>query len=146
MNWLDKQTWENSFVSTFLCLVGCSVGTMGTLFYLAGYNWLYGFAVSFLVGLFTSIIFIALWNIAFRQINFKEAIKSSFKMSIVSMVIIIVTENIIMLLTHSQHSARGMRGNYSDNLLIMFIAMSIGFLFALPYNYYILTKSGKVCN
>jgi Domain of unknown function (DUF4396) len=146
MNWSDKQTWKNCFVSTFLCVVGCSVGTMGTSFYLAAYNWLYGLVVSFLTGLFTCIIFIAFWNIAFRQINFKEAIKSSFKMSIVSMVIIIGTENIIMLLTHSQHSARGMRGNYSDNLVIIFIAMSIGFLFALPYNYYILTKTGKVCH
>jgi hypothetical protein len=146
MNWLDKQTWKNCFVSTFLCLVGCSLGTMGTLFYLADYNWLYVFVVSLLIGLLACIIFIAFWNIVFRQFNFKEAIKSSFKMSIVSMVIIIVTENIIMFLTHSQHSAHGMQRNPSDNLLIMFIAMSIGFLFALPYNYYILTKTEKVCH
>lgn len=50
MNWLDKQTWKNCFVATFLCVVGCSIGTMGTLFYLADYNWLYVFVVSFLIG------------------------------------------------------------------------------------------------
>ena len=62
------------------------------------------------------------------------------------MMIIIGTENLIMHLTNSQHSAHGMQQNPSDNLLIMFIAMSIGFLFALPYNYYILTKTEKACH
>ncbi len=67
-------------------------------------------------------------------------------MSIVSMAIIIVTENIIILLTYSQHSAHGINRDYSDNLLLMFIAMGIGFIFALPYNYYHLQKTGNTCH
>lgn len=137
--------WKNCILSTFLCLIGCSIGTIGTFFFLTGYNWLYVFVISFLIGLFTSVLFITFWYIAFRKINFKEAIKNSFKMSIVSMIIIIGIENLIMLL-NSQHFVHGMQRNYSDNLLIMIIAMSIGFIFALPYNYYILTKTGKVCH
>lgn len=146
MNWLDKQTWKNCFIASFLCLVGCSIGTMGTLFYFADYNWLYNFIVSLLIGWLSCFLFIAFWNIAFRQINFIEAMKTSFSMSIVSMMIIIVTENIIMLITNSQHAAHGMQQNPSNNLLLMFIAMSVGLLFALPYNYYILSKTGKVCH
>lgn len=48
MNWLGKQTWKNCFTSTFPCFIGCSVGTIGTLFFLVGYYWIYAFIVNYL--------------------------------------------------------------------------------------------------
>jgi hypothetical protein len=146
MNWLDKKNWKDCLVATFLCLFGCSIGTIGILFFLADYNWLFVLLFSLVIGMLAAILFIALWNIVFLQINFKDAIRKGFKMSIVSMLIISGTENLIMLILHPQNSAHGITGNYSDDLFMMLIAMSTGFLFALPYNYYTLAKTGKVCH
>jgi len=60
----------------------------------------------------------------------------------------LITENIIMYLTYTHHSndRMEMKNNPSYQLLIMFIAMGIGFISALPYNYYLLTKTGKICH
>lgn len=53
---------------------------------------------------------------------------------------------LIMFLGMENHSAHGMQNSYSDNLLMMLIGMGVGFLVALPINYYILTKTGKACH
>lgn len=146
VKWLDGPTWRKCFAATFLCLIGCSMGTLGAGYYLADDNWLYALVVSFLAGLLASFTFIAMWNIAWRRMKIKEALKSSITMSLALMLIIITTENVVMYLMEQQHSIHGGRGNYPDDLLMMFIAMSLGFLLALPYNYYLLTKTGKACH
>ena len=140
MNWFDRQTWKNSFISTILCLIGCSVGVMSITYFLANNHWLLILVASFITGLITCTLFILLWNIIFRKMSFKMAFGQSFKMSFTSMSIMIITENIMMLLIHTDHTEA------FSHMLLMLIAMVAGFLIVLPYNYYASYKMGKACH
>ena len=150
MNRLDKLTWKNCLVSTFICLVCCSIGTMGITVYLVNYSWLFVLLVSTGVGLSSSIILMTFWHMLFQQINFRDSLNSSMKMSVVSMLIMILTEDIIILFIAPKFSSHQMNldmpTHISDNFNTMAIAMLFGFLFALPYNYYHIQKTGEICH
>ena len=97
MNWLDTHTWKQCFISTFICLIGCSIGVMGTAYYLVGFNLLLVLASSLIAGFITCMIFMIVWEVIVHKMNFKEAIKHSYKMSLVSILIMMLTENLILL-------------------------------------------------
>lgn len=70
-------------------------------------------------------------------------------MSIVSIFIMITVENIILHLVFPQsatHEMRNMQNMMYSYSVVMMIAMALGFLFALPYNYYQIEKNGKECH
>lgn len=113
---------------------------------MANQNFWLAFAVSAVVGLLACVLFIIIWNVAFRKINFKDALKSSIKMSFVSMLIMIVAENLIMYFTRPQHMTDMQQHSAHNNWLMMIVAMAVGFLLALPYNYYQLSKTGAACH
>lgn len=149
MNWSDIQIWKQCFISTFICLIGCSIGTMGTTFYLISYNWMLVLLISLVVGFITCMVFMVIWNMIFNKMNVKDAIIHSYKMSLVSILIMMLTENIIILFIapmFSSHPMHDMSTMPSHNLMTMMLAMGLGFLLSLPYNYYQLQKTGKICH
>ena len=146
MDWAVKQTWKNCLISTFICLICCSIGTMGITFYLITYNWFFVLLISIIVGLSSSIIFMTLWHMLFQQMNFRDSLKSSLKMSVISMMIMILTENIIILFIAPLFSSHQMHMNSTHSFSTMAVAMLFGFLFSLPYNYYHIQKTGQICH
>jgi hypothetical protein len=148
MNWTDFKIWKQSFISTFICLAGCSIGVMGTAFYLVNYNWFFVLLVSLIAGFISCMIFMVLWEIIFHKMSFKDAIKHSYKMSLVTIAIMIISENLIMTFVAPLFSSHQMKMqiNTMHGFSLMLIAMSFGFLLSLPYNYYQLQKTGKICH
>lgn len=148
MNWLDKNIWKQCLVSTFICLIGCSIGAMGTAFYLNNYNLFFVLLVSLGVGFISCLVFMVIWHLLFRQMNLKDSFKSSYKMSIISILIMMLTENIIILFIAPNFSPHDMDMSIhkAHSYGTMIFAMSLGFLFSLPYNYYQLQKTGKICH
>jgi membrane protein YdbS with pleckstrin-like domain len=146
MDWSVKQTWKNCLISTFICLICCSIGTMGTTFYLISFNWMLVLLISISVGLSSSIIFMILWHMLFQQMNFRDSFKSSLKMSVTSMMIMILTENIIILFIAPKLFSHQMHMNSTHSYSTMAVAMLFGFLFSLPYNYYHIQKTGQICH
>lgn len=140
MNWSNLQVWKQSFISTSICLIGCSIGTMGTTYYFMNYNRYLILLASFIAGIISCIFFMVIWDMIFAKMNFKDAFKNSYKMSFVSILIMIITENILILfIAPTDH----MHMNTIHSFLIMGLAMGCGFLLALPYNYYQLQKNGN---
>lgn len=146
MNWLDIQIWKQCFISTFICLIGCSIGAMGTAYYLVGFNLLLVLASSLVAGFITCMIFMIVWEVTVHKMNFKEAVKHSYKMSLVSILIMMLTENLILLFIIPRFSSHQMNMGVTHDFGIMAIAMGFGFIFSLPYNYYQLQKNGKICH
>jgi membrane protein YdbS with pleckstrin-like domain len=148
MNWLDIQIWKQSFISTLICLLGCSIGVMGTAYYLVGFNLLLVLLISLIAGFITCMIFMIGWEVTVHKMNLREAIKHSYKMSIVSIMIMMLTENLILLFiipkfsSHQMQIDMGARHDFG----MMAIAMGFGFIFSLPYNYYQLQKTGRICH
>ena len=87
-------------------------------------------------------------GIMLRKMNIKDAFESSYKMSLVSILIMMLTENVIILfiipefLSGQMHMKMGITHDFKT----MFIAMGCGFLFSLPYNYHQLQKTGRICH
>lgn len=146
MNWLDTQIWKQCFISTFIGLIGCSIGVMGSAFYLLNYNLFFVLFISLIAGFISCMVFMVLWEIIFDKMKFKDAVKHSYKMSIVSILIMTLTEVIVMQLLAPELLSYQMHPNTSHSINIMLIAMGLGYLFSLPYNYYQLQKTGKICH
>ena len=88
MNWKCKNTWKRSKINTLWCLLGCSIGDFGTIFYFQNINhsWnnfeIMGLAI--INGLITSIILETI--ILLNQMNFLDSLKTAFGMSFISMI------------------------------------------------------------
>ncbi|PQJ09366.1 hypothetical protein CJD36_019150 [Flavipsychrobacter stenotrophus] len=146
MIWTEIGIWKRCLISTFICLIGCSIGVMGVMFYLVNYPWLVVLLLSFICGLITCLLFMIGWDMLFNKMNFIASFRMSYKMSIISLSIMILSENAAMRLIAPISSTDQMHMHSNHNLQIMAIAMVIGFLLSLPYNYYILQKNDQVCH
>ena len=88
MDWKCKSTWKKAKINTLWCLLGCSIGDFGTIFYFQNieHYWsnfeIMGLAI--VNGLLTSIILETI--ILTRQMNLKKAISTALGMSFISMV------------------------------------------------------------
>ena len=100
MNWNCKHTWKKASVNTLWCLLGCSIGDFGTIFYFQSIEhslltWqIMGLAIT--NGLLTSILLETF--ILFRQMNLKEAFKVAIGMSFISMIAMEASMNVIDVL------------------------------------------------
>jgi hypothetical protein len=138
--WKSKNTWNKASVNTFWCLLGCSIGDFGALFYFSQYaketNPILIMVVAITCGLITSIILESF--ILFRQLkNIKEAIKLALSMSLISMIAMEFAMNIVDFT---------LVGPGNLTLWVIPFAILAGFLTPLPYNYYRLKKWGKKCH
>ena len=78
MNWNCKSTWRKAKKNTLWCLIGCSIGDFGTIFYFQNVNHsLSNFevmSIAVINGILTSILLETL--ILLKQMNFISAIKN----------------------------------------------------------------------
>ena len=96
MNWNCKSTWRKAKKNTLWCLIGCSIGDFGTIFYFQNVNHsLSNFevmSIAVINGILTSILLETL--ILLKQMNFISAIKTALGMSLISMVSMEVAMNL----------------------------------------------------
>mmetsp|Transcript_23639 Transcript_23639/g.33082 ORF Transcript_23639/g.33082 Transcript_23639/m.33082 type:complete len:212 (+) Transcript_23639:614-1249(+) len=144
--WMDKKVWAKSATNTFRCLIGCSTGDLSTMFFLQSYYPQLPLVVSMglpmVVGVLTSL---SLETLALKwkeQLTWKQSFETASMMSLISMLTMEFTENIVSLyLTQGQM-------NFHEPFFWMTLIPSLiaGFLAPLPYNYYKLKKYGASCH
>ena len=139
MNWYCKHTWSKASVNTLWCLLGCSIGDFGTIFYFQNieYNLTTWQVLSLAIvnGLITSILLETF--ILSRQMILKEAFKVAIGMSFISMIAMELSMNLIDVL---------LTGGAKLTWWVIPIMLSAGFITPLPYNYYRLKKWGYGCH
>mgnify|MGYP001481774885 FL=1 len=140
INWNCNNTWKKSAKNTTWCLLGCSIGDFGTIFF---------FQISEITFPVLGIMFLAVINglitsitletiILVRQnFNLKNAIKTAFGMSFISM----IGMEIAMNLTDFVFT-----GGAILNWYILPLMLFAGFITPLPYNYYKLKKYNISCH
>ena len=139
MNWNCQHTWKKASINTLWCLLGCSIGDFGTIFYFQTVEhslltWqIMGLAIT--NGLLTSILLETF--ILFRQMNLKEAFKVAIGMSFISMISMELAMNIIDVI---------LTGGAKLTWWVIPIMLFAGFITPLPYNYYRLKKWGFGCH
>ena len=139
INWKCKHTWSRSSYNTCWCLLGCSIGDLGTIAYFQfmGIEWPV-FAIMILAivnGLITSIILETL--ILSRQMAINIAFKTAIGMSLISM----VSMEIAMNATDVALTGGAMLTWWAFPFMLI-----AGFITPLPYNYWRLKALGKACH
>ena len=139
MNWYCKHTWSKASVNTLWCLLGCSIGDFGTIFYFQNIehtlSTLQVMSIAIVNGLLTSILLETF--ILSRQMILKEAFKVAIGMSFISMIAMEVSMNLIDVL---------LTGGAKLTWWVIPIMLFAGFIIPLPYNYYRLKKWGYGCH
>ena len=139
IHWRCRRTWKAASFNTSWCLLGCSIGDMGTIlfFQLSGIDWpvLWIMALAIFNGLLTSIILETF--ILARQMVFSLALKTALGMSLLSMISMEAAMNITDYL---------LTGGAMLTWWVLPIMLVAGFVTPLPYNYWRLKALGKACH
>ena len=134
-NWKCKHTWRRASVNTLWCLLGCSIGDFGTIFFfqITQNPWsipvLSIMILAIINGLITSIMLETF--ILSRQMDLKNAFKTAIGMSLVSMISMEISMNVVDVL---------LTGGAMLTWWVMPIMLIAGFITPLPYNYFRLLK------
>lgn len=138
-SWGCRATWKTASYNTLWCLIGCSIGDMGTILYfqLMGIDWpvmaIMGLAI--VNGLLTSIALETL--ILARQMALKAAFQTAIGMSLISMLAMEIAMNAVDV---------AMMGGARLSLSVLPFMWAAGFVTPLPYNYWRLKALGKACH
>lgn len=137
--WGNLKTWKQASYNTIWCLIGCSIGDFGTIFYfqLIGSPWptIAIMTLAIVNGILTSIALETV--ILSRQMKFLHAFKTACGMSLISMISMEVAMNSVDVL---------LTGGARLTIWVIPIMLLIGFLVPLPYNYWRLKVHGKACH
>ena len=95
-DWTCKHTWKRSAYNTLWCLIGCSIGDIGTILYFqimnVGWNTFFIMILAIINGLITSIALETF--ILLRQMKLNQAFKTAMGMSFISMLSMEITMNL----------------------------------------------------
>ena len=138
-NWRDGTVWGKSAYNTMWCLIGCSIGDLGTIYYFQNieHSWpVWGvMTLAIINGLLTSIALETV--ILLKQFPFQDALRTAMGMSLISMIAMEAAMNITdVVLTGGAMLT-------PEVIIPMWIA---GFLTPWPYNYWRLKKYGISCH
>ena len=137
--WRCRHTWRTAAYNTMWCLIGCSIGDMGTIlfFQLTGIPWpvMAIMALAIVNGLITSIALETV--ILSRQMALKAAFQTAIGMSLISMIAMEAAMNLT-----DYWLTGGARLSWS----VLPAMWAAGFVTPLPYNYWRLKALGKACH
>ena len=139
-SWSCKNTWIKSAKNTAWCLLGCSIGDFGTIYFFQitkiPFPVIYIMFLAIINGLITSIILETL--ILLRQkFNFSNALKTALGMSFISMISMEIAMNITDVL---------LTGGAMLTWWVIPIMLFVGFVTPWPYNYWRLKKYNIACH
>ncbi len=139
INWACRHTWRRASVNTSWCLLGCSIGDLGTIAYFQfmGIAWpvMAIMALAIFNGLMTSILLETI--ILARQMALRLAFKTAIGMSLISMIAMEAAMNATDV---------ALTGGAILTWWVIPFMLAAGFVAPLPYNYWRLKALGKACH
>ena len=139
ISWNCKHTWKKARHNTLWCLLGCSIGDFGTIYYFQNIDHTWSITgimiLAIFNGLLTSIILETF--ILLKQLGLFNAIKTALGMSLISMISMEVAMNITDIL---------ITGGALITWWAIPIMLTAGFITPLPYNYWRLKKYNESCH
>ena len=139
ISWKCKHTWRRASINTLWCLLGCSIGDFGTIYF---------FQITEIAFPVTGIMILAIINglitsimletfILSRQMVLRLAFKTAIGMSMISMISMEIAMIVVDVL---------ITGGAVLVWWVLPIMLLAGFITPLPYNYYRLKKFGQACH
>lgn len=140
-DWMDREVWGKSAYNTMWCLIGCSIGDLGTIgafqfiFTDSGWSTMQIMLLAMFNGIMTSIILETI--ILSKQMILSEAFKVAIGMSLISMIGMEAAMNLVDYF---------LTGGAMLTWWVIPIMLAAGFVTPWPYNYWRLKKYGKACH
>ena len=138
IEWNCIKTWRESAYNTLWCLIGCSIGDFGTIFYFQSIDHSLSIYVVMLIaiinGLLTSVLLETF--ILLKSMTFNNALKTALVMSFISMIAMEISMNLTDLI---------LVGGVITWWVIP-VMLAAGFVTPWPYNYWRLKKYGMACH
>jgi hypothetical protein len=139
-DWSCKHTWKQSAKNTAWCLLGCSIGDFGTIFFFQiteiPFPVLGIMILAIINGLITSVILETIILIK-QKMNLRESLQTALGMSFISMISMEIAMNFTDYI---------LTGGAILNWWIIPIMLIVGFITPWPYNYWRLKKFGINCH
>ena len=139
-DWSSKNTWSRSAKNTLWCLIGCSIGDFGTIYYFQITPHSLSIPLVMLIaiinGIITSIV-LETFILLQQGFSFKNAIKTASGMSLISMISMELAMNLTDYL---------IIGSAKLVWWVIPIMLVVGFLTPWPYNYWRLKKFNISCH
>ena len=139
-HWACKHTWSRSAKNTAWCLLGCSIGDLGTILFFQltqiPFPVLSIMILAIINGLMTSIILETIILMK-KKMNFKDSLRTAMGMSFISMISMEITMNLTDYI---------FTGGAMLNWWIIPLMLAVGFVTPWPYNYWRLKKLGINCH
>ena len=137
--WKCKHTWKKSSINTLWCLIGCSIGDLGAIFYFQtidhNLSVMTIMLIAIICGLTTSIFLETI--ILFKDLGLKKAFRTALGMSLISMIGMELAMNSVDFI---------LNGEPVINIKTIVPVLLAGFVAPLPYNYWRLKKYGISCH
>ena len=138
ISWTCKSTWKKASVNTLWCLLGCSIGDFGTIFFFQisqiDFPLIGVMTLAIINGLITSVLLET--YILSRQMDLNNAFRTAMGMSFISMIAMEVAMNVVDVVL-------------AGGILVWSVIplmLAAGFLTPLPYNYFRLKKYDESCH
>lgn len=144
--WGDMPKWNRASFNTLNCLIGCSIGDFGMVFFLQAFYpatpLMWQMTLAIIAGLITSILLETIILKKREHFSWVFALKTAFGMSFISMVAM------ELAMTSTDFMITGGKAAFDDPTywLALLPALVVGFLTPLPYNYYKLKKFNQACH
>ena len=139
-DWSCKHTWSKSAKNTLWCLIGCSIGDFGTIYYFQitphSLPVFLVMLIAIINGIITSIVLETLILLK-QKFTFINAFKTASGMSLISMISMEVAMNLTDYL---------IVGSAKLVWWVIPIMLLVGFLTPWPYNYWKLKKFNIACH
>jgi len=139
-HWKCKNTWIKSAKNTLWCVFGCSIGDFGTILFFQltkiPFPILGIMTLAIINGLITSIL-LETFILLKQNFSLKDAIKTAFGMSFISMLSMEIAMNLTDYL---------LTGGAILTWWVIPIMLFVGFLTPWPYNYWRLKKFNESCH
>ena len=139
ISWKVKSTWTQASKNTLWCLLGCSIGDFGTIYFFQitkiAFPMMGIMILAIINGLITSIMLETF--ILSRQMALNLAFKTAIGMSLIAMISMEVAMNVTDVL---------LTGGAMLVWWALPFMLSAGFLTPLPYNYWRLQALNKSCH
>ena len=137
--WTCIHTWKKSSINTLWCLFGCSIGDLGTIYFFQNSQYEISTMEVMLLAMLNGIItsFTIEVIVLLKSMSVKNAVKTAFGMSIVSMISMEIAMNYTDFI---------LNGAAIINLKSLPLVLLAGFIVPLPYNYWKLKTTGISCH
>lgn len=138
IEWNCIKTWRESAYNTLWCLIGCSIGDFGTIFYFQSIDHSLSIYVVMLIAIINGLVTSVLLEtfILLKSMTFNNALKTALGMSFISMIAMEISMNLTDII---------LAGGVITWWVIP-VMLAAGFVTPWPYNYWRLKKYGMACH